>query len=221
MPAKRVVLVSAKKGVKAAMQPGNASPLSFIEGPVMAIAKAIPIRQMQAWFLAYFRPLESYHSSKMEANLGGILFHLVLIGLVVWLVAAASSLLKDKAPEALPLLQWLVLYPVIVIIVTFVMSAIYFLVAKLLGGKAGFMEQTLALVLLYGAGVGMSAPFNILAAIPLIGALFGLIAMLVSLYNIYNYYVMVKSIHQLSAFRAILVLIIPFLVVLGIGLIFS
>ncbi|MCX8195175.1 MAG: hypothetical protein N3G22_03670 [Candidatus Micrarchaeota archaeon] len=64
-------------------------------------------------------------------------------------------------------------------------------------------------------GVGWQGDFSG-ADLHLIGSIFALVPILISLYNIYNYHVLLKTLHQLSAFRAVLLIVVPFLLAIGV-----
>ena len=83
------------------------------------------------------------------------------------------------------------------------------LLAKIFGGKGGFREQTAALTLVIGGIAVIGFVFIALSNIMVVGAIFGLIYMLVSLYGIYNMYLTIKEVHALSSTKAALVVIIP------------
>jgi len=199
---------------------GSASPLASLEAPVMGIVSAIPLGQAKIWASAYFNPMAAFEANKKQANFTGVATHLCLIGILAWLVAFLSSILQFSMSAVMALLFMVIIYPIIVIVGGFLGSGVTYVFAKLFGGKGSYMEQTLAFALITGGATLLGAPFNVLAAIPLIGFLFSLVVILINIYNIYNMYVVVKRMHQLSTLRAILVILIPMLILVAVIILF-
>jgi hypothetical protein len=109
----------------------------------------------------------------------------------------------------------LVMYPVMSVIGGYIISAIYFIVAKVLGGKGGFLEQTYCMALVSGGMVLMMVPFNVLQMLPIVGWIFGLLGLAVGLYGIISQYRMIRAVHSLSQLRAIVVLVVPMILIMA------
>ena len=182
--------------------------LAPIENIYMPIVSAIPLAQMKAWAYAYFHPVDAYSQNKKDAGFGGVAVHLILIGLVAWVATMLSYAVGLNFTAFGIGLMGVILLPLFVLIGGFIGSIIYFVVAKIFGGKGGFMEQTLALALLYGGYTVIAFPFTVLAGIGAIGFIFGLVTLLISLYNLYNLYLMTMAVHSLNSTRAALVVIV-------------
>ena len=183
--------------------------LAPVEDFVMSLAPSIPVAQVKTWLSAYFHPMETFESNKKDSNLGGVVVHLVLIGLLSWLVAILASLAGLNVVGAIAAAVLILLFPIIFLVIGFVGSIVLFILAKIFGGKGGFVEQTFAFTLIVGAWVAMSAPFDVLGGIILVGFLFKIVSLLIGVYNIYNAYLVVKGVHQLSSKRAAAVVLIP------------
>lgn len=183
--------------------------LAPVENLYMPIVSAIPLAQMKTWAYAYFHPVDAYGENKKSADFGTVAVHLVLIGLVAWVASMLSYVLGLNFIALGIGLFGIILTPLMLLIAGFIGSAIYWIIAKIFGGKGGFMEQTLALALLLGGYTVVAFPFTVLAGIPLVGWILGLVTLLISLYNLYNLYLVTMEVHSLSSGKAIIVVLIP------------
>lgn len=197
---------------KGRAQPGILAP---IEGPVMGVINAIPIAQVQTWVFAYFHPMETFAANRKNSNFGSIIINLILVGLVAWLGATISASLKLGLGYALLLLFGIVAYPAVVVIGSLILSAIYWVVARALGGRGSYTDQTYAFSLLSGGQLVLAFPFLALSTISFAGTLLLLVAWAIGIYNIYNLYLAIMGIHKLSSGRSIVVLVLP-LVIAGV-----
>ncbi len=196
-------------------------PLDSIEGPVMGVVSSVPVPQLKTWMYAYFHPMDAFGENKKEAELMPIAVHLALIGVLAWVASFLASLLSGNLLVAMVSLIGIILTPIMMILGGFIGSLIIYVIAKILGGKGGFMDQTLALTLVMGGYVTLAFPFNVLGGIPFLGWIFGLVVMLIGLYNIYNEYLVVKGVHQLSTGRAVAVVLIPIIIVVVLAFVFA
>jgi len=197
----------------------GSGPLGSIENMVMPIALAIPVSQVKTWLSAYFHPVETFDSNKKDATLGGVVVHMALVGVLVAVATLLSSVASLNIGAAAVSAVLLIAYPIIFVIGGLIGSALLFVLAKILGGKGGFMEQTLGIVLLTGGYYALGFPFIVLSGIPLLGFFFGLVTLLLSLYNLYNEYLMVKRIHQFSSMRAVLFIVLPIIIAIIIAVV--
>jgi len=203
------------------------SPLGFLEAPVVGIISKIPSRRLKAFGQAFFRPVDTFNEQKSEASLRNYTINFALAGLVGWvgilfgmafvfmLMAPSLSFFSASIQTQLfgdfiaVVLFTLVLLPLAVILSGIIMSAVYFIIAKLLGGSGSFTSQTFAFSLIIGASSLVLLPFHMLAAIPFVGLLMLPISIFLALYIYYLYYKAIRSIHGLSQGKAIAVLVIP------------
>ncbi|MCX6771877.1 MAG: YIP1 family protein [Candidatus Micrarchaeota archaeon] len=216
---------------KASASQGNSGGImAKAEGYVRTVASVVPFKQCSSWVAAYFHPEDTIRAEMKNANFGNIAMNAFLIGIVTSVSFAIALLLlfgfalltsaNISAALAANLAMYailLVAVPFIYVISAFVSSLIYFIIAKLLGGKGGYMEQTLGMVLVTGGVMLAVMPFQILSSIPfigLIGLIFLLLALPFSLYGIYSQYRMIKAVHSLSSGRAAAVIIIPIVVMI-------
>lgn len=194
----------------------DSGPLSSIEAPVMGILSKVPLSQVPMWGKAYFQPMETFAANRKDANFGPVAINLMLIGMVAWasfsIASVISSGLSLSTGAALAVL--LVLFPISMVIGMFISSGITFVLAKVFGGKGGFMEQTLALTLVYGGFTVLAFPFQALSSVPILGFILGLVTFAIGLYNLYNHYLIIKGVHSLTTWKAIAVVAIPIIIAL-------
>ncbi len=197
--------------------------LAQVEECAMGAAKSLGMPQFPAWVTAYFHPYQAYGKEKKNSELGKAVSTFALIGLVE--AVATIIMMALVLAFALPIVGipftivgaiiMLIAYPITSVIGGFVVSCLYFVLAKVLGGKGSFMEQTYCMALVSGGVVLMMAPFNILQAIPIIGGIFGLAGLVVALYGIISQYRMIRAVHSLSQLRAIVVLVVPAILIIA------
>lgn len=209
-----------------------------------SITGMMPAEMLKTWVSALFRPAEIFKAEKKNADFGNVVKTLGFVGLVaaaivgIALIIAAAFQLGVVGAAAGPggaavgasigimgalvaAIIGLILYPIIMNVYGFILSAIYFIIAKVLGGKGAYMEQTLGLALIMGGVVVLNAPFQILGIIPVVGTLFSLVTVVIVLYALYSQYRLMKEVHKLSSMRAAAVVILPmvliFLLIVVIG----
>ena len=162
---------------------------------------------MRAWTYAYFHPIDAYNQSKKDANFGAVAVHLILIALLGWVASVLQAAFESNSLAFSSRLNGIIFSLVYLLIAGFIVSAACWVIAKVLGGKGGFMEQTLALALIYGGYTVIAFPFAVIGGG--IGFAFGAIAALIALYNLY---VMIKEVHSLSSGRAVIVALLPIII---------
>ncbi|MCX6773098.1 MAG: Yip1 family protein [Candidatus Micrarchaeota archaeon] len=186
--------------------------LAPVENVVMPIVSAIPLAQVKTWASAFFHPVDAYNSnSKMDW--GTIAVSLVLIGLVMWVASLVQMILGINFLGFGVALFAVIGYAIFVPIMAIIGSLVYFVLAKIFGGKGSFKDQTVALTLVMGGIAVIGFPFTALSSIMLVGAIFGLIYMAISLYGMYNMYLSIKAVHSLSSMKAAAVVLIPIVIV--------
>ena len=181
--------------------------LSPVENVYMAVVSAIPLPQLKIWANAYFHPVVAYNQNKKDANFGAIAVHLILIALLAWVASELQAAVEPNFLAFNARLLGIISNPIMVLIVGFISSAICWIIAKIFGGRGGYMEQTLALALIYGGYTVVAFPFAVLGGG--IGFALGAIAALIALYNLY---LMTKAVHSLSSGRAAIVALMSIVV---------
>lgn len=205
--------------------------ISQVEKICMSVASAIPVPHFKKWVSAYFHPVEALESDKANAGAGGVVVNAALAGLLGGIAAAISMVIMavfspfmysgGLASVAVAAVVAVVIYPIIMVIAAFIGSAIYFILAKIFGGKGGYMVQTYGLTLVMGGSLFISFPLMALSPIPCVGFVLYLASMVVGLYALYGYYRVIKSLHALSTGKAAAVIIIPILIAIAIAFVLA
>ena len=212
----------AKKAIPAKAAGGDKS-LAQVEEYAMGAAGSLGVPQFPAWITTYFHPYQAYGAEKKNADMGNSTVTLALVGLVHAVVAiiVMALVLAFAMPLAgVPItvagaIFLLIAYPIGSVIAGFICSLVYYIVAKLMGGKGSFWEQTYGMALVSGGIALMMAPFSVLQVLPLVGWLFGLAGFAVALYGIISQYRMIRAVHSLSQLRAIVVLLVPAILIMA------
>ncbi len=188
--------------------------LAPVEDFVMGIMSNMPVckSRFMTWASAYFNPMKEFDANKKDSNAGKIIVHLAIAGVVIWAASFIATIISGGMTTAMFMLPGVIVTPIFLVIAAFIGSAILFVIAKVLGAKGGFMEQTLGISLVFGGYTLIDAPLTVLAAIPFIGWAFSLIALLVALYALYSYYRLIKGVHKLSSIKAAIVILLPIVV---------
>ena len=218
---KKTLIAAAKRPAKAPSNGGES--LAQVEGIAMNVAGAFQVEQFKTWLSAYFHPYQAYGKEKKNSGAGSAAGTFALIGLVqavVAIIVMALVLALTLPVVGVPFtivgaIMMLIAYPIASVIGGVLGSVVYFIMAKIVGGKGSFWEQTYCMALVNGGVVLMMLPFNVLQIIPLLGWIFSLLGLAVALYGIISHYRMIRAVHELSQLRAILVLIVPTIVIIA------
>jgi len=218
-----VVKKKAPSAKKAKQASRDDKPLAQVEEIAMKAAGSLQVAQFNAWLFAYFHPYQACADERKNAGLASAAATYALIGIaeaVVAIIVMALVLAFALPAIGVPFtiagaVMLLIAYPALSVIGGFVISALYFALAKALGGKGGFYEQSYCMALVSGGVVLMMAPFNLLQLFPLIGWIFGLLGLAIALYGIISQYRMIRAVHGLSQLRAIVVLLVPALLLMA------
>ena len=205
-----------------------------IESAALGVAAAFPIPAFKTWISAYFRPAAAIKST--PASLGAAAKNLAIAGFLVGLVSGIAALVAMSiggavagsavrggtgsligggigfAGGVIALVLMMVLAPIIYVIAGFAGSGVYFIIAKILGGKGSYTSQTHAFALVLAGATLLTLPFQLLGIIPFIGGIFSLATMVVGLFALYSYYRTIKEVHQLSSSRALAVVLLPVII---------
>ncbi|MCX8197616.1 MAG: YIP1 family protein [Candidatus Micrarchaeota archaeon] len=191
--------------------PGN------IEGRFLNVANGFPFSSTTTkWITAFFRPeavfkIEAENATALGAAKNFVAYGL-LTGAAIGVAGFTISALSGDMSGALSALTSVVLFPVSVFVVGFILSAILFAFAKIVGGKGKFSQQTYVLSLLIGGSALLQLPFQVLALLPLIGIIFNIPILLISVYSMYSQYKLIKEAHQLSSLKAAFVVVAPLII---------
>ncbi len=191
--------------------------------PATGIFNMAPFQQIKTWILAYIHPVQTFEAQKSSISAKKICIDLALIYIISFLFfliltlvfrGTTTQLLGYFLPNTLP---FFIFFSAI--------AAFFFVVARLVGGKAGLLEHVYAFDLLYG-GLGIilaigytgiivtsSLFFNVLNTSKATEYFLGF-SLLTILFLVYDFIVLLRHIHKLSIIRtALLVLLTPILAV--------
>ena len=204
--------------VELSMGPVQGVPGPF-ESAALGAVSLLPVQRFRTWVSSYFRPVDIFRAEPAstslwravtDAALAGFICGLVL-GLILLLLSALVSqggAAMGPAYAVFIIVIATVLFP----IASLIGSAIYFIAAKLLGGKGSYSAQTFILTSILCGQVLLSLPFSILGMIPIAGMVFSLISWAIGVYALYSIYKAIKEVHQLSGGRAAAVALVPVLI---------
>ncbi len=196
--------------------PVDKSPISALEPLVMPIVSAIPLGQFKKWVSAYFHPAQVFESQRSSINSNKLGLELVLMSLLPIIITLVNLFIKLPSPNAILGSLLVIVISILSFVLSFVVSALLlFVIAKILGGKAGYYEHSYSIALLLGAFYVLTFPFYLLSLVPLVGAVLSIVIALIGLYNVYNFFLMMKYVHQLSSIRAALLALIPIIIMVA------
>ncbi|MFH1391133.1 MAG: YIP1 family protein [Candidatus Diapherotrites archaeon] len=164
------------------------------------------------WIKALTNPQETFTAENSNASLGKGLVNYVIAGVISGILsfllfgilgAALGGGLEAVAPGAISI----VTTPIFQVIGAFIVTALFFVVAKILGGTGSY-TSIFYLASLY------AVPIAVLSMIPLVG-------ILASLYSLYLLYLVIKISQGLSSGKAILTILIPIGILVIIGIILT
>jgi hypothetical protein len=206
-----------------AVQSQKRSALEEIEGFCTDTVSLLYSSMFSTWVAAYFHPAETYEAEKKNASWGSIALQVALITIITGIVSSivnTVTFLQMPGGMDLPMIGIIaVIGGVIGFVGFFLVSLIYLAVAKALGGKGGYKNQSLGIALVSGGMVLLAAPLQVLGAIPCLGIIFLLVAFAFGLYGLYSHYKMIKAVHGLSDMRTVGVIAISWAIMFVIWLV--
>jgi len=156
------------------------------------------------WIDVLTRPKETFAKEKANSSIGKGVANILVASIFIGILISVVSIISRN--DILGVVFVFVITIVVAMMGFFISNIIYYVVAKLLGGKGNFEEQ------FYLTAI-FTAPLTILAifsAIPLIGMI---VEVGVTLYMLYLLTLAIKEVHNLSTIKAILVWLIPIIVI--------
>ena len=107
----------------------------------------------------------------------------------------------------------LVLSPIISVLATLISSAIFYVIALLLGGKGNFLHQSYLFAI-------FSAPLGIITSVLFLIPIVGMVAAVVlAIYSLYLSTLSLKLVHRFSTGKAVMTWLIPIIIAMLLGLV--
>jgi hypothetical protein len=196
-------------------QPGYGTPP--VQATPLPIGKAIlqlPGQYIKVAFTK--RSATAFAEEQSKASWGSVWFQPIFYALVSAILLYVSELISNTASSSLDLI-FIIFFAIIIIpIVFFITTGIYYLLARAFGGKGTFLAQSYSLLLI-------TVPLGILMS------LISLIPGLGRIGNALNFYILYLSIrlmmgvHRLSGGKASAVILIPvaFIVLIAVLIVFA
>jgi len=160
--------------------------------------------EFKTWLDALIYPKETFKAEKERASLGDALDNIAVAGLIVGIVfGLISGLLLGLFGFVIGIIAFLI----IVIILFLFESLVFFIMAKILGGKGDFSTHTYLISLI-------TSPLVVLSLVGLIPIMGWILYILIALDSLYPLTISLRESHGFSTARAILTWLIPSIVLI-------
>lgn len=195
-------------------------------------------KYFQIWRNALTKPRETFARESKKGGIREALMHAGLAGLIQGIITAATMMLLPAFSSlgavaggtfvALMAVMMIILMPIGAMISILIVSGVYYLFAKLLGGNGTYDKQTYLYAIFYAP---LAVILAVLALIPtvimflpgmtMVSSLIGMtLRLLVCIYMVYLLTLALKEVHKYSTGKAILTWLIPALILGVIILVF-
>jgi len=166
------------------------------------------------WVGALIKPTETFKAEKVNADLVDAMINIgvggVIGGIILWIgiflfgeeIGKTLGLGVSKMP-----IEIVIFLPLSLVLYLLIISGIYFIFAKIFGGKGTYTMQTYLLSLLYAPVMAISV------VILLIPPISSLLSILISFYVLYPLTIALKETHKYGIIRAVLTWMVPVLIV--------
>jgi hypothetical protein len=178
----------------------------------------------ELWMNAITKPAETFKSEKRNAKLLDGVIHYSIAGFIVGLIATVMFILSVLFLQIyLPYDAWSIMlipifypiiYPIFLIVITLILAGIFFIMAKILGGKGNFETQYYLLAIFHAPIIII---ISSLSLIPIIGYF---ISLVIHIYALYLLTLSIREAHELDTAKAVLTWLIPGLIIIILLIIF-
>ena len=173
-------------------------------------------------------PEKTIDSEHKSATFPNTLAHLLLIGLTAGIVMGASLLISSFFDPQMSLwslqkglIRIFMAHLLIALGIGFGFSALVYGLGRLFGGKGKYMDQAHGIALVYGGQILVSAAFNLLAGIPVLGAIIFPILLAIGAYALYNYYLVVKHVQKTGGLGSAVIVVVSYLFLMAAGILLA
>lgn len=178
------------------------------------------LERIFSWLKNYLDYKSIPKTAENEKSLGG-LYDSVPIVILAQLIAFFTSLFSYLvssyfAPSSVmtfPIVfVTLLKLSIIALVLLYVSFAIFFLLAKAVGGKGSFSSQTYVLSIFLLCNNFYLIIFAILSHVPSISLILSLVTFVIGLYWVYSLFQTVRTIQQLSLIRSLAVVVVSWII---------
>ena len=171
-------------------------------------------KMFEIWKNALLNPKKTFKKEKRKADLTLGAKYILIASVIGGVISAILSFNVASA------LFFIILYPLLSLVGWLINSGIYYVFARLLGGKGNYTKQSY-LIALYVAPLSIIS--SIILSIPTVGVW---LSLLVTVYGLYLLTFALKEAHGYSTGRAVMSWLIPVIILLifvaiGVGLFFA
>lgn len=200
------------------------------------VVNSLNYDRLRIWKEIFFHPTKKFGEQNPKAQLGrgakdvfissipGLVVGLLVImiyAVILSLYGAMFTIAKPELAAFIPLgiiglVLLIILYILSPVISWLVMSAVQYVVAKILGGKANFREHAYMTGLATASTNAFCIPFMILSFVPCVGYVAQPVMLLIGFYGIYLQFSGARTVHKLSDIRSAVVALTPIIVLIGV-----
>ncbi len=183
------------------------------------VVNRIKYDRLKIWKHVFFHPSATFAEQDKNADLARgakdvfiahlpmLLMGLVFVAFYILLgVAATGGLMLLALPIVIGIVLLYFLFPVMGWLVA---AAVYFIIAKMLGGKATFTRHAYSLALASASTVIFTLPFALLSFVPCLGYLAQMVGGIIGFYGIYLAFSATRATHGLSDGKSAVVILAP------------
>jgi len=198
---------------------GNGGMLDGVEKLALKAYSIFQFKSFGTWISAYFHPLEMLETELNAASLKSAAANLAIVGFMTGIVGVLSgiislpfggSFLESNVPLPLRAAIDVAAITALYVVQGFITSGIYFVFAKILGGRGSFTSQTHTVALVMCGSALLAMPFGLFGEIPMLAGAVTAIALIFGLYSLYSCCRVLQKVHEFSQFRAALTVLLPF-----------
>ena len=193
------------------------------------VVKSLNYDRLRIWKEIFFHPTKTFTEQNPKAQLGrgakdvfisaipGIVLGLLFILIYAAVLSLYGAIFVAAEPALAPLFSLgvgamillIILYVISPVVWWIIASAVQYIVAKLLGGKANFRQHAYMTALAIASATAFTVPFMILSLVPCINYIAQPVIMLIGFYGIYLQFSGVRVVHKISDWKSAVVALIP------------
>ncbi len=158
------------------------------------------------------RSVATFAEEQSKASWRSVWFQLIFFALVFAILVSVDELITNTAASVLDLIGIIIFFIVVIPIAFFIITGIYYLIARAFGGQGTFLAQSYTTLLFIVPVVILVA--LLVTLIDLIPAIGSVAHLGVDVYIIVLSIRMIMGVHRLSAGKATAVILIPLAVII-------